>query len=114
MGDERGEKWSSPQAVSDLRHAFPAGIKHLMPTMEEIPEEFRSGAGTPWNRWQAEWFFSGLKSRPTPKPGIDLDAAMRHLGTIQGSFDPKHEHKEAAVAYLASLWFEPLTEKAAS
>jgi len=23
-----------------------------------------------------------------------------------GSFEPQHEHKEAAVAYLMSLWFE--------
>lgn len=33
------------------------------------------------------------------------DKAFRHLAACQGSFEPKHEHKQAAVAWLASLWF---------
>jgi hypothetical protein len=36
---------------------------------------------------------------------VDGELAIRHLQVIQASFEPKHEHKEAAVAYLASLWF---------
>jgi hypothetical protein len=40
------------------------------------------------------------------KEGVDGNLAFRHLSAIQRSFTPKHEHKEAAVAYLASLWFE--------
>jgi len=37
--------------------------------------------------------------------GVDGGLAIRHLQVIQASFEPKHEHKEAAVAYLASPWF---------
>ncbi len=40
------------------------------------------------------------------KPGIDETDAKRHLKAVLGSFAPKHEHKEAACAYLMSLWFE--------
>lgn len=99
--------WSMPQDVDDSLYAFPADISHLMPSRDEIPSEFRFMRSTsPWNDWQAQWFFSGLKQQPTPKPGIDLTNAMRHLSVIQRSFEPKHEHKVEAVAYLASLWFE--------
>jgi hypothetical protein len=76
-----------------------------MPAYDEIPEKFRSGEST-WNTWQRKWFFEGLSNYPTPKEGIDLYAAMKHLRAIQISWDPRQQHKEAAVAYLASLWFE--------
>ncbi len=78
-----------------------------MPTMEEIPEEFKGlFSDHPWVRWQASWFFDGLKAIPDAKKGIDQDLAMRHLATLNRSMEPKHEHKQAAVAYLASLWLE--------
>ena len=76
----------------------------MMPTYAEIPAEFKGSSGK-WVDWQQEWFYSGLKGLPVAKEGINLDAAMRHLAVIQGSWAPKHEHKQAAVAYLASLWF---------
>ena len=98
--------WTQPTEVDNLTLAFPTGISDLMPQMDEIPEEFCEFFSTnKWVRWQASWFFSGLQERPTAKDGIDQNQAMRHLSTIQGSFEPKHEHKQAAVAYLASLWF---------
>lgn len=43
-----------------------------------------------------------------PREGIDAVVALTHLGVVQTSFEPTAEHKEAAVAYLASLWFEDL------
>lgn len=98
------DKWNKPQQIDDVSLAFPASVKDLMPAYTEIPAESRRQSN-PWVKWQQEWFFSGLKRYPVPKEGIDRKAAMRHLNTIQGSFEPKHEHKEAAVAYLASLWF---------
>ncbi len=104
--DIEQKDWSQPTAVDDILLAFLAGISGLMPTMEEIPAEFQNHGGTVWNKWQSQWFFKGLHKRPEPKDGIDQELAMRHLATIQGSFEPKHEHKEAAVAYLASLWFD--------
>jgi len=81
-------------------------IKRLMPAMSDIPEEFKSGRDNKWREFQSDWFFYGLvKLSVTAKPGIDKGMAMRHLTAIQSSFAPKHEHKTAAVAYLASLWF---------
>ena len=98
--------FSKPFQLDALRVAFPASVKDLMPAYEDIPAEFKRFPGTVWNKWQAEWFYKGLNGFPKAKPGIDQDAALRHLEAIQGSWEPKHEHKEAAVAYLASLWLE--------
>jgi len=99
-----------PQPIDDLRLAFPARVAYLMPDYDDIPEDFRDdrGAARPWLKFQRDWFFRGLPAdaKFSPKNGIDLAVALRHLKAIQGSFEPKHEHKEAAVAYLASLWFE--------
>jgi hypothetical protein len=99
------------QDVSDLEMAFPADVEKLMPAWEEIPREFKySFAVRGMNRWAdiaSDLFFHGLKGATfTPKPGIDTTKALRHIKAILGSFAPRHEHKEAAVAYLLSEWFE--------
>lgn len=85
-------------------------MRRLLPPYEEIPEDFRRerGESKKWHAIQSRWFFSGLPGNTEfkEKPGIDVNAALMHLGAIQGSFDPKHEHKQAAVAWLMSLWFD--------
>jgi hypothetical protein len=97
--------FDTPHDVTDADCAFPARAMELMPEYSQIPDEFKRSAH-PWAQWQDEWFYRGLKQAPTPKPGIDLRKAMRHLQVIQGSYAPKHEHKAAAVAFLASRWLE--------
>ena len=99
-----------PIKVDAATTAFPASVGHLMPKYEDIPDEFKHRRN-PWVKWQQGWFFSGLKGWPEPKDGIDIKEAMAHLSCIQRSFEPKHEHKEAAVAYLASLWFKEESAK---
>ena len=96
-----------PADVNDLDMTF-GHIKGLMPTREQMREQ------PPWARdLFAAWFYSGLESlKLTPKEGIDKAKAIRHIRTIMGSFEPKHEDKEAAVAYLLGEWFEPAEWKA--
>lgn len=101
--------WSQPKDVTDLDIAFGGAVADLMPLMAEIPDEFKR-SGNRWVKVQQDWFFYGLsKPRWTPRPQVDGEAAIRHLQAIQRSWAPKHEHKEAAVAYLMSLWFEDVT-----
>lgn len=96
-----------PQAIDAATRIFPANVSHLMPAYQDIPDEFKHG-NAKWNRFQSEWFYGGINAAGLKaKDGIDKAVALRHLGAIQGSFEPKHEHKQAAVAYLASLWFDP-------
>jgi hypothetical protein len=92
-----------PIPVDKLDQVF-GKVKGILPPMSAIPDEF-DGGSNPWVRWQSQWFFKGLTRYPVPKEGIDLKAAMANLSCIQRSFEPKHEHKQAGVAYLASLWF---------
>jgi hypothetical protein len=97
-----------PQPVTGADLAFGGDMRKLMVPYESIPEDFRRGRGDArkWVRIQQEWFFRGLKGATfQAKDGIDEKAALRHLAAIQGSFEPKHEHKEACVAYLLSQWF---------
>lgn len=95
----------NPIQVTRADVAFGGKAMDILPPYLSIPDEFKRGKN-PWVQWQRDWFYKGLKSLPTPKPGIDIKLAMANLACCQGSFEPKHEHKEAGVAYLASLWFE--------
>lgn len=103
------ENWAQPKAVTDLDVALGAGALALMPARDEIPQEFHHQT-CPWVKFQSDWFSRGLRrSSITPKDGVDMTAALRHLSAIQGSWEPKHEHKMAGVAFLASLWFDDYT-----
>jgi len=96
--------FETPVDVDGLDLVFGGRMAALLPPYAQIPSEFKNW-NHPWAKWQADWFYSGLKCYPVAKDGIDVNAAMRHLGAIQGSWEPKHEHKVAGVAYLASMWF---------
>ncbi len=99
--------WSKPQTVNPVDLTFGGNLDILMPRMYEVPDEFRRHGGTKWNRIVTTWFFEGLNSESlVPKEGIDKNLALMHCAAIMRSFQPKHEDKEAAVAYLMSLWFK--------
>ena len=94
--------------MTDLDMAFPECIKEWMPDYDDIPVEFRN-FDNKWTWFQRNWFYNGIKIiEIKPKPGIDSKAAMRHLRAILGSFEPNYYHRGAAVAFLASLWFDDM------
>lgn len=100
--------------VTRLNVAF-GNISH-MPKYESIPDEFKGHRGTPFNEAVSAWFFRGAKrdgdalvvdgQRFTPKAGVDADKALAAIRAVLGSFEPKHEHKEAACAFMLSEWFD--------
>ena len=86
--------------------SFPGNVDGWLPPYEEIPAEFKKL--NQWTKLISSWFFNGL-SKDTefyPKPGIDSNAALRHVGYCMRSWEPQHEHKEAGCGYLMSLWFD--------
>lgn len=103
-----GNAFAKPAAVSDLDMAFGGRMQDLLPPWASIPADFKQHDGTQFNRVVSEWFFRGLPQETEfhPRDGIDLRAALRHVGAVLRSWEPKHEHKEAGAAYLLSLWFE--------
>ena len=105
-----------PSEVSDLLAAFPARVGSLSPDPGDIPDEFWDDSNE-WSRLASRWFFKGLpvdagfapsKTLLTFPEGAEsaVGAAIKHLGTILGSYQPKHEHKMAATAFLFSQWFD--------
>jgi len=93
--------------VNSLDIAFGCNALKMMPALDKIPNEFKEFNQSKWNKLFNDWFFSGLSSLEIiPKQGVDKKKALAHIKTIMGSFEPQHEHKEAAVAYLLSEWFE--------
>lgn len=106
-----------PIPVSDVDIAFGGKAMEILPPVSAIPKEFHNYSNE-WNRFVSGWFFGGLKRYPVPREGVDFGLALRNLACVIGSFEPKHEHKEAGAAYLASLWFkspngEPIKAKGA-
>lgn len=103
--------WANPTTISDVELAFPANALDLMPSREECKAGLAALSDKKRRKWvefQQRWFSRGLPAGVEfdPLDGIDGETAFRHLSAIQGSFAPKHEHKEEAVAYLASRWFK--------
>ena len=89
-------------------YVFPASvIGKYLPHETDIPKEFWNHRGI-WSDLMNMWFFKGLDEdfKPLMKEGIDEKKAIIHLSTCMRSFEPKHEHKEAGVSYLMSLWFD--------
>lgn len=80
------------------------GVAKLMPT--DTPDEFYK-PDNPYVKYAKTWFARGITaSGLKPKPNVQAMHAARHLATIMHSWDPKHEDKIAAVAYLMSQWFD--------
>lgn len=94
-----------PKEVSDLDVAFPDNIlwQGLLPTWEEVPEEFKEKS--PWPAFVSRMFFEGGEW-PKVKDGVDGLKAKRHIMVCLRSYQPSHEHKIAGVAWLMSQWFE--------
>jgi hypothetical protein len=97
------------QDITDLDLAFPAHVKHLMPDMKDIPPEFKKDSmGLKWCRIVRTWFYNGLPKDTSfyPKEGVEARKAVRHVQAILGSYEPRHEDKMAATAFLLSEWFD--------
>ncbi len=91
--------------------AFPADVLAMMPPYDHKLQYPRKRE---LQDLVSNWFFSGLKLKKVkPREGVDEKQALVHLKCVLGSFQPKHEHKIQAVAFLINEWFEEFTTEAA-
>lgn len=101
-----------PTEITNLDIAF-GNIKH-MPEMKNIPEEFKDRNGDHY-KFISNWFFSGITetemNRFKEKEGVNRTMALASIRAVMASFDPKHEHKISACAYMFSEWFGLKEEK---
>lgn len=102
------DKFAQPTEVSQLDMAFATNVSHLMPSYDEIREQYNPNRRLPSLRLFRDIFYRGIKSADglVPREGIDKNKALRHIRTVMSSWEPKHEHKEAAVAFLFDKWFD--------
>lgn len=101
--------------LDDVRVAF--GETAHMPPFNSIPKEFNV-RGNKYAAAISTWFFSGAKNPGNglvigdahfvAKSGVPAIDAVRAIRAILVSYEPKHEHKIAACAYLLSEWFNCL------
>lgn len=76
------------------------------PSRENIPAQFYNG-NTPYNRAFSTLFFQGGSLDQfglSFKAGIDHTQAMTAIRALMCSWAPKHEIKEATVAWALSEW----------
>lgn len=97
-----------PVELNKVQVAFPADALDYMPEYETCATW--NGAESWENQLQRDWMVMGIADiQLIPKRrhwGQDeINRAFKHLGAIQGSYAPKHEHKEAAVSFLLNQWF---------
>lgn len=78
------------------------------PKMEDLPEEFRREKHPCCDIAQSLFFKGGSLSDHGLKfkPEVDGKKALNAIRAWLGSWDPKHEHKIAAVGYALSQWCE--------
>jgi hypothetical protein len=94
--------------VTGVDLAFPAHVLDMMPDYDTCKSWYRDREHK-WSKLASEWFYSGIKiKKVTPKAGVVEGNALAHVACILRSFEPKHEHKMAAVAYLLNEWFDDI------
>jgi len=112
MSDFEQKILNGYQDISDRE--LISGTTKLLPAAFEIPEEFYFGGESKWNKLFNDMFYCGLTSLDIkPKEDININAALRCIKAHMGSWAPKHEDKEAGVAYIMFVLFEDATWTAA-
>ncbi len=108
MSEQKPNDFSQPSGIDDVTAVFPGSIRHLMPAYNELEAKYRQNYGTWGSKLFSDWFFCGITSSDglVPREGIDKAKALRHISAVMRSFEPKHEHKEAACAFLFDQWFD--------
>jgi len=90
--------------VTDVEIAF--GTTKGLPKWEDIPDEFKAGKTT-WNKFFSHIFYRGGKGVAMDfNEGVDPKKFYRWFGAHACSWDPKHEHKEAGIAFRISRWLK--------
>src|SRR5690606_33683124 len=109
--------WSQPQTVTDVELAFPAHVVGtLLPEWEDIPESYRLlYAIDPLVNLADRLFALYTAGRPFDTGSglvltadLDPELVARPVEAVLRSFEPRHEHKIAGVAFLSGQWFHDL------
>lgn len=91
--------------VSQMDTMF-GGIPNMREVIAAVPAEFNR-YNNPWCEAASSLFFHGGEVKVTKAANPEQAAAMlRYLKTWMGSFEPRHEEKEAVCGWLLSLMMD--------
>ncbi len=96
--------------ITNVDLAFPADVGWI-PPLSEIPEQFRRTENTKQGRFFMDLFSGRVIETDIgmlPREGVSAKDAWRALMVCLSTYGIKHEHKEAAFAFLHSEWFVDL------
>lgn len=107
--------FSNPMEVDDVELSLGVKALEIMPAWSAIPAEFKTE-----NKFTPLFNAIAFRGAEIKSVGfvkahvgrtdelVTYRKAMRHLNCIVRSWEPEHEHKEAAFCYLCSLWFKDI------
>ena len=100
--------WDTPSCPPDMRVSEQPD-EPCVPDMAEIPQHYENRDY--WLEFQRTWFEDGIEqiAQISTYAHVDEALAIAHLSAIQSCFAISQEHKEQAVAWLASLWLQSWT-----
>lgn len=83
--------------------------REFAPPLWQIPREFVVQCA--WSNVASHLMWMGSSSivSAIPRPGINRDQALLHVGAVLHAVDMSVEHREAAAAYLLANWFDAIT-----
>jgi len=88
--------------ITDVDVAFGGGHRYMI-KRSQIPDH-------KWNKLFGDWFY-GVEDNKVldvdPKENLTEEESQKYYlftSSVISSFSPKHQHKEAFVAYMLSLW----------
>jgi hypothetical protein len=102
----RGHKKMYPikKNLTKLDLIFSSNVMNMMPAYKDIPDDYPNCGK--YKRVVSLWFFKGTAGMVfIPRDGVKVVDALAHISMIMHSFEPKHEHKMAACAWLLNEWF---------
>jgi hypothetical protein len=106
VGDWQFPAFDMPSVV------FGASAKDY-PAYEQIPEQFHCGRRTVFNKAFSGLFYSGGKLEDYGiriKPEMCRGSVISAIRALMSSWSPKHEVKEATVAWALSEWCEAIPQ----
>lgn len=106
--------FATPLDISQVDQAFPTSVRRHLPPFDSLPAEYQNWMRTdlPSFKLVSDIMFNGIvHGEWTPKPGVNAEKAYRHVMYCLRSWEPKHEHKVAGVAWLIDQWFAKVEYK---
>jgi len=100
-----------PIDVTNVEIVFAKNVDHLIPNMDDIPEEFKDDEH-PWVLVAKKWEERGLplKTKFLVKEGLDANKVTNHIFAVRNCWGMHPGKKMVCLAYIMYQWLEDLVD----